>query len=337
MLSKLRLVSLVSIALSLVAPGTGQGQAIVRWSELRASDMARFDRARTVVIIPAGVIEEHGALLPNGSEVMYNERIAADLATAIVARPGWTVITVPSIPLGSGAFDRRSGRTGFGGTLSVRAATLQAVFTDLAESLGQQGFRHVFVINGHADANHDRALDLAGDYFSASYRGFMLHLLGRRGCQADGLEPPPLTLLSASAMTADADSPHGGTMETARIWWVRPDLIDSAAVRRAVDLPAKGNAEWVRAAQTPSWTGVVGAPRFATLELGEWLYQTALRNCTDLAIRFLDGLDPRAVPRYSDQMRAYPDVREMLESQARAEAEDAARQKRALSPQAQRP
>jgi creatinine amidohydrolase len=319
-----------SVALALCYATVATAQTVVRWTDLTATQLAALDRAHTAVIIPAGIIEEHGPLLPSGAELFLNDRLATELATDIVARPGWTVVMLPVVPLGSGAFDRRAGRTGFSGSLSVRASTVQAVFTDLADDLGQQGFRYMFVVNGHSDANHDRALDLAGDVFSASYRGFMVHLLGRRGCQAEGLEPPPITMLSASAMTADADSPHGGVNETARIWWLRPDLVDSMAVRSAADVPAKGSAEWTRAVMRADWLGYVGAPRFATLELGEWLYQTQRRNCVGLALRLLDGLDERTVLRYSDQIRAYPDVRALLDAQEGVELDEGLRQKRAL-------
>ena len=322
------LITGLAIALLFAAPL--RAQSIVRWVDLTSTQLAALDRAHTAVIIPGGTIEEHGPLLPNGGELFQNDRIATDLATGIVSRPGWTVLLLPTVPLGSRAFDRRAGRSGFSGSLAVRAATIQAVFTDLADNLGQQGFRFVFVINGHADANHDRAIDLAGDFFNASYRGVMVHLLGRRGCQPDGLEPPPITMLSATAMTADADSPHGGAIETSRIWWVRPDLVDSTAVRRADDLTVKGAAAYARVAQRTDWVGYVGAPRFATLELGEWLYQTQRRACTDLALRLLDGLDERTVARFGEQQRAYPDLRTLLDAQERADADDALRQKRAL-------
>ena len=314
-----------------------RAQSIVRWTELSATQLAALDRAHTVVIVPAGTIEEHGPLLPSGAEVFQNERLASDLAMVISSRQGWTVVMLPTVPLGSGAFDRRAGRSGFSGSLAVRASTIQAVFTDLADDIGQQGFRHVFVINGHADANHDRALDLAGDFFAASYRGYMVHLLGRRGCQSDGLEPPPITMFSATVMTADADSKHGGAMETSRAWWLRPDLVDSNAVRRASDVSVKGAAEYARVAQRLDWPGYVGAPRFATLDLGQWLYQTQRRACADLALRLLDGLDEQTVARVGDQQRAWPDVRALLDAQERAESEDAARQKRAVARMPARP
>lgn len=316
---------------------TVRAQQIVHWTDLTSAQLAALDRSRTVVIIPAGIIEQHGPLLPIGGEIFQNERVATELAAEIATRPGWTVVMLPTVPLGSGAFDRRAGRAGVSGTLSVRASTIRAVFTDVADNLGAQGFRNVFVINGHADANHDRALDLAGDYFAASYRGFMIHLLGRRGCHAGGLEPPPITMFSAAVMTADADSPHGGALETSRLWYVRPDLVDSAAVRRAPDLPAQGAAAWARVAQRTDWPGYVGSPRSATLELGEWLYQTQRRSCTELALRLLDGLDERTVARASDQLRAYPDVRALLDQQEQMESDEGARQKRALARGSSRP
>ncbi len=186
--------------------GVAQAPHALRWAELTSAALARLDRARTVVVAPAGIVEAHGALLPNGTEVAINERIAVELADSITARTGWIVVILPTIPLGAGAFDRRGRQVGVGGTLSVRAATVQAVFSDIADNLGQQGFRFVFVVSGHADANHDRALDLAGNHFTASFRGTTVHLLGRRGCHADDLGPPPIALFSAAAMSADSDS-----------------------------------------------------------------------------------------------------------------------------------
>ena len=317
--------------------GFAQAPPALRWDELTSAALARLDRARTVVLAPAGIVEAHGTLLPNGTEVVINERIAVELADSIAARTGWAVVILPTIPLGAGAFDRRGGQGGVGGTLSVRAATVQAVFSDIADNLGQQGFRFVFVVSGHADANHDRALDLAGEHFAASFRGTMVHLLGRRGCHADDLGPPPITLFSAAAMTADADSPNGGTLETSRAMWVRPDLVDTVAVRRASDVTIIGAAGASRPRARGEWPGFVGAPRFATLELGAWLFATQLRACTSLAIRLLDGLDERTVLRIADQRRADPARRAELDADARREAGEGPGRRRDAAPAPTRP
>ena len=199
-----------------VVTGTSAHAQLLRVAEMKTGQIARLDTARTVFIIPSSVIEEHGPYLPVLADGYGNERIAADVAAAIVARPGWAAVILPMVPLGSVSFDQVAGRPGFPGSLSVRASTLCAVFMDLGDGLASQGFHHVFIVNGRGDSNHNRAMDLAGEYFRATHGGFMVHLLGPRGCQAESVGSSPATLFSAKAIAADAASPHAGAPESAR-------------------------------------------------------------------------------------------------------------------------
>jgi creatinine amidohydrolase/Fe(II)-dependent formamide hydrolase-like protein len=304
------------------------GAQVLRFEQMDAAALARLDRARTVVIIPGGILEEHGPHLPVNADGYRNERIAEDVAAAVAARPGWAALVLPTVPLGSGSFELMAGRPGFSGSVPVRAATLQAVFSDLGDALGAQGFRHVFVVHGHGDPNHNRALDLAGDYFRATYGGRMVHLLGRRGCQAESAGAPPAALFGPAAEAADAGSPHAGALETARTWYLRPDLMDSVALRGLRDVTAAGPGEWVQAARAEDWPGYVGAPRFAGLELGRWIMERESAGCTQLALRLVNGADEAAIPRYADEMRAIPPIREALDALLRAEAAQAERQAR---------
>jgi creatinine amidohydrolase len=311
------------VAFGIAAPA---GAQVLRFDELDAGTIGRLDRARTVVIIPGGILEQHGPLLPVNADGYRNERIARDVAAAVAARPGWTAVILPTVPLGAFGFETAAGRPGFPGSVAVRASTLRAVFSDLGDALGTQGFRTIFVVHGHGDPNHNRALDLAGDYFQDTYGGMMVHLLGRRGCQAESVGPLPAALYGPEAERADAGSPHAGAPETARTWYLRPDLADSAAIRAAPDVTAPGPEAWAAAARAADWPGYVGAPRFATLELGRWIMERESAGCTELALRLLDGADEAAIPRYADQMRAIPPLREMLDGLLRAEEEQAARQ-----------
>lgn len=313
------------LAALFAAPASAQ---VLRFEEMTAAAIDRLDRARTVVIIPGGILEQHGSLLAVNADGYRNERVARDLAAAVAARPGWTAVLFPTVPLGAAGFETAAMRPGFPGSVAVRATTLQAVFSDLGDALGTQGFRNIFVVHGHGDPNHNRALDLAGDYFNDTYDGLMVHLLGRRGCQAESVGMPPAELFGAEAQAADAGSPHAGAAETARTWYLRPDLVDSVALRRAPDVTAPGPQAWAAAARAPDWPGYVGAPRFATLELGRWIMERESALCTDLALRLLDGLDEAAVPRYADEMRAIPPVREMEDALLRVEAEQGERQAR---------
>ncbi len=329
---------LLAAAFAACAHASPAGAQVLRLAEMSAAQVGRLDPARTVLVIPGGILEEHGPYLPVSADGIRNERIAADVAAAVAARPGWTAVVLPTVPLGAGGFEAMAGRPDFPGTVAVRAATLRSVFMDLADDIGSRGFRHVFVVHGHGDPNHNRALDLAGDYFRDTYGGLMVHLLGRRGCQAESAAggPPPAALFGPEAAAADADSPHSGTLEASRTLFLRPDLVDTA-MARAPDVTAAGPGAWREAAAKRDWPGYVGAPRFSTWELGRWVYAREAEGCTSLALRLLDGLDERTVPRYADEMRSIPPVREMVDGLLRGEDARAARQARWLERAPRRP
>ena len=138
----------------------------------------RSTRSRTVVLMPGGILEEHGPYLPSFTDGYFNESVAQRLAEAIVARPGWNVVMFPTIPLGVGGANEIGRQHVFPGTYAVRSTTLRAVFMDLATELGEQGFRWIFIVHTHGAPNHNRMLDQAGDYFRDTYGGHMVHLMG---------------------------------------------------------------------------------------------------------------------------------------------------------------
>jgi Creatinine amidohydrolase len=102
---------LVLAILSLAA--TDARAQVLRLAEMDAAAVARLDRARTIVIIPGGILEEHGPHLPVNADGYRNERIAADVAAAVAARPGWAALVLPTVPLGSGSFELTAGRPVF--------------------------------------------------------------------------------------------------------------------------------------------------------------------------------------------------------------------------------
>jgi creatinine amidohydrolase len=116
------------LALTLIAR-TGSAQVLdVR--ELQPSQLARFDRTRTVVLLTGGILEEHGPYLPSSSDGYQTELLATMLATAIVGRPGWTVLRFPAIPLGTQPANEIGRKFTFPGSYSVRSKTLRAVYMD---------------------------------------------------------------------------------------------------------------------------------------------------------------------------------------------------------------
>ncbi|MDF2774557.1 MAG: crnA 1 [Geminicoccaceae bacterium] len=299
-------ISFIALGASLVAcnPGLVRAQ-VLRVAELNTTRLGALDRRTTVVILPGGVLEEHGPYLPSYTDGYANERMAAELASAIAARPGWTALVFPPMPLGVHGANAIGGKHVFPGTYSVREPTLRAVLMDLARALGDQGFRWIFVVNGHGGIAHNRALDDAGDYFNETYGGRMVHLLGLRPARAvdsvfESTVPPAVRM-------EDGFTVHADLRETSYLMALRPDLIPPS-VAQAPSFTARDFADLVRIASQPDWPGYFGAPRHASAELGRRLVEAHTRQYVAIALRIIDGMDPRDLPRFADLRAQAPGV-----------------------------
>jgi hypothetical protein len=72
---------------------------IVRVADLNTQQIRALDRARTVLLLPGGILEEHGPYLPVYTDGILSERLTDEIARAIVAKkPGWTVLIFPQVP-----------------------------------------------------------------------------------------------------------------------------------------------------------------------------------------------------------------------------------------------
>ena len=170
------------------------GAQVLHVQDLTTSQIRALDRATTAVILPGGILEEHGPYLPAFTDGYLSQRMAADLARSIAARPGWKALVFPQIPLGAEPYNFLGGQASFPGSYPVRASTLRAIFMDLAGTLGEQGFRWIFVVHVHGAGLHNRALDQASDYFRDVYHGRMAHLWGMVpviGAWGKAMEPLP--------------------------------------------------------------------------------------------------------------------------------------------------
>ena len=127
---------------------------ILKLGDLNTRQIEALDLKKTVVLIPGGILEEHGPYLPSYTDGYANEAFTQELARAIAARPGWTVVIYPQIPLGNDPANTIGALHKFHGSYPVRFATLRAVYMDLATELGEAGFRWVFLVHDHGAPNN---------------------------------------------------------------------------------------------------------------------------------------------------------------------------------------
>ena len=316
----------ISLALGVSVVGATRPAAaqVRKVTELTAAELRRFDRANTVVLLPGGILEEHGPYLPVYSDGYLNERLTDTLAQAIARRPGWTVLRFPSIPLGNSGANDIGGQFSFQGTYAVRLETLRAVYMDLADELGAQGFRWIFVVHLHGAPNHSRALEQAGDYFHATYGGRMVHLAGLLPVFS-AIEGPK----SAAVRAQDGLPIHAGMDETSWMLYLRPDLV-RPGFRTATPEADTTMDGLVRRAMAPDWPGYFGSPALATRAHGAAIWRAVSVTTVRTALAILDGADPVAMPRLSAAMDASLVDVGLDAAAQRAEAARAERQQRWL-------
>ena len=293
------------LLLSLVA--SSAGAQVLRVAELTADQIRALDRDRTVVLLPAGVLEQHGPHLPSYADGYQNERMTDAIAKAVAQRSGWKALVFPSIPLGTAGANEIGGVYSWPGTYSVRASTLRAMFMDLADELGTQGFRWAFMIHGHGAPRHNVALDEVEDYFRDTYGGRMVHLMGREP-DMSAHDAEYARRITTPFGREDGDSPHAGIVETSIIAYLRPDLL-APSYKGLRSLTPAARDRLAEVATAPGWPGYFGAPQFATAEIGRFLVEANSQEYVKLAMRILDGFDERSIPRYADMILKIPVVR----------------------------
>ena len=172
----------------------------------------------------------------------------------------------------------------------------------IRSGLTREGFRWVFIVDGHGSPLHNRSLDQAGDYFHDTHGGRMVHLYGLQATR-DCCREPLQRLLTEAERNENGFTVHAGAVEHSAILFLRPDLVPPG-YRGARSWTGKDFPDLVRLARADDWPGYFGAPRLASAALGTQLYQEESQYVIATALRVLDGWDPSGETRYADAMFA---------------------------------
>ena len=113
-----------------------------RWADLKSPDFARLDLARVIAVLPVAATEQHGPHLPlNVDRALVDGVIAAALPHLPADVPA---LFLPTQPVGFSPEHTR-----FAGTLTLKAATLINLWTELAESVAATGVKKFVLLNAH--------------------------------------------------------------------------------------------------------------------------------------------------------------------------------------------
>jgi creatinine amidohydrolase len=237
---------------------------------------------RALVILPVGVVEEHGAHLPLGMDSFAAE-VYAEAAAAHLEEAGYEIAIAPTVSYGvaRAAID-------FPGTLSLEPETLKSVVVDIGRSLSKHGLKRLAILNGHRDLSHMKALEKARDVLVKEKTaqvlcvGFTSEPALTAACFREGVGE-----LSHSARP-DREG-HGGEWETSLALHafpesVKKDIIGQLEANFDYDVEAFHN-ETQDYGSLSGGRGYFGSPQSASAETGRKIVAIRGRNIAQVILK----------------------------------------------------
>jgi creatinine amidohydrolase len=246
--------------------------------DLTFPEISRRLKASSILCLPIGAIEQHGAHLPLNTDVV----VAEELTRALIARWGdqfdlWQLPTL-SISL-SREHDWAPG------TLSLSVQTFAALLKELGRELVRAlPARNLAIVNGHG-----------------GNRGILENLLhelsGDLALNACVIHPFDLAKAATDASGRDV---HGGAAETSVMLALAPDLVRTDMIAGA-DHPPVSDAiaalifdrgvtwPWRSDDQRLAQLGIIGDPRWASPERGRAMVDSMIEEARNVFARLLEN------------------------------------------------
>jgi creatinine amidohydrolase/Fe(II)-dependent formamide hydrolase-like protein len=285
--------------------------SIYKIEELNARRIDNFDRDRTLVILPVGMLEQHGPHLPIGSDTL-GVRYAVDEVSRRLSRslPGWNIVLMPAINYGEGGANEIGNIQVHPGTYEIRQSTLRSIVADVGGQLAQNRFKWIYVIHGHGSPRHNIAISEASDFVSETFGITMLNL------QSMAMADPQFRArsqkiaakyYSSAELTASGVDVHAGLSETSGMIALTPRLV-SKGLRSLPSHSGQSFGDLRRIALEKGWPGYFSTPAKANARYGKEDNEAWVANFTDMIERSLRGENMFGRPRYPDQMMNDPAV-----------------------------
>ena len=221
------------------------------------------DRANTVIVLPAGAIEQHGPHLPCAVDSLI---AAGVMGRALALLPP----EVPAFAIPPITYGKSDEHLHFPGTLTLEGPTLLAMVTEIGESIYRAGFRKLLIVNAHG--GQPQVMEMAARELRLRHGDFVVlpHFVWRQPNAASRFLSEKERRLSM----------HAGHAETAILMALAPETVhmEHAVANYAPEFPASLSADgrptaaWV--AQDFGDSGVIGDPFPATPEQGQAILET---------------------------------------------------------------
>ncbi|WP_054939837.1 creatininase family protein [Paenibacillus ihuae] len=249
---------------------------IKQWSMCTTEEIGAMDKEHSLVIIPIGATEQHGAHLPVGTDSIILESLL-DVFMREVDFPDHQVLITPLLPIG-----KSMEHMDFPGTLSFSTHTFYSMLDDLCKSVRSHGFTKVLFMNSHG-GNTDLLNVLSRDMRIAHEIELFVFDWWFTSFWND--------ILEQVQQSGDYGVFHACELETSLMLVFCPERVDmSKAVDEFPDPQFTANPHvTLKGPVTPGWKtkdvsihGVIGAPTLATVEKGRIFVDYAVEKLHEM-------------------------------------------------------
>jgi len=235
--------------------------------------LGEYLKKRTLLILPIGTTEEHGAHMPVDTDARIAEAYGTRLAAALV--PEMPVLLLDTIRYGYSLKIMRQ----WPGTIIIRSRVFMDMIFDLCRSLLDMGFEKLVILDCHGG------------------HGGPLNTVSRELCDATDKAVAIINpfVMARDEFNAARKSPAGGALhgcefETSLVLHISPEVVDMSKAtnvdffRYHSDFVAGDNClgrqkvTWSTWYLQPSKTGAYGDPTVATAEMGKLILDAAVAN-----------------------------------------------------------
>jgi creatinine amidohydrolase len=227
------------------------------------------EQRASVAVLPVGSFEQHGDHLPLSTDTL----IAGLIADGVADRYG--LFLLPPITVSCS-----HEHAGWPGTVSISAATLHAVVTDIASSLARSGVERLLIVNGHG-GNYV----LSNVVQEASVSGARMALYPGRDDWRAAREAAGCEFLDSHA------DMHAGELETSILLHAMPEVVRPSYRDADHETPSRPHLLSLGLGGYTS-SGVVGRPSAATADKGKLL----LASLVDRAAAYVDVMTTGGPP-----------------------------------------
>lgn len=247
-----------------------------KYRDLTRLEMEQIDKENTIILIPAGALEQHGNQAPLGTDDIIAEAMCdyIDRALEEAGETDFPMLVFPVIPVGLSTEHKN-----FCGSITLRPDTYYHLLYDICKSLAHHGFKKIAFLICHGG------------------NAPLIQILSRELRSELGIAPFFLSSgafshpdVKATVSEGNIWDFHGGEMETSMVMAVDESLVKLETSEAGIPAAFKDNKallpygavsigwmseDWKTESGKP--IGIGGDPSGATAEKGRIILETSAR------------------------------------------------------------